>query len=217
MIDVKATGREALLRRAAAVRSFHGDRREGRPIMNADRFDDVHTIAVLADCHIHPDAGIDWPPSVAQALAGAELIVTLGDMGETRGLEALAAVAPVIGVMGEDDGADPRTAPVARVLEVSGVRIGCVFDPMARGLATNKEPLVAIDDDGAARAGLFGGPVDVVLYASTHDPEICAYESALWVNPGSLTLPNGKDRGARGAFAWLTIDAGAAKARIARL
>jgi hypothetical protein len=185
--------------------------------MTPDRFEDVGKIAVLADCHIHPAAGIDWPPGTAAALEGAQLIVTLGDMGESGGLDALAAVAPVIGVRGEDDGEDPRTAPSSRVLEISGLRIGCVFDPMARGLATNKEPLVAVDDGGAARARLFGGPVDVVLYASTHDPEICAFESALWVNPGSLTLPNGKDRGARGAFAWLTIEAGAPRARIASL
>jgi hypothetical protein len=185
--------------------------------MTPDRFDAVRTIAIVADCHIHPDAGIDWPPGTADALAGADLIVTLGDMGEPRGLATLAAVAPVIGVRGEDDGDDPRTAPAARVLEISGLRIGCVFDPMRAGLATNKEPLVAVDDGGQARARLFGGGVDVVLYASTHDPEICAFEGALWVNPGSLTLPNGKDRGARGAFARLTIEAGAPKAQIVRI
>ncbi|HEY5071044.1 MAG TPA: metallophosphoesterase family protein [Caulobacteraceae bacterium] len=185
--------------------------------MTPDRFADVRTIAVIADCHIHPDAGIDWPEGIAEALGGADLIVTLGDMGEARGLEALAAVAPLIGVRGEDDGEDPRTAPAARVLEIAGLRIGCVFDPMAAGLATHKEPLVAVDDGGAAQARRFGGGVAVVLYASTHDPEICAFEGALWINPGSLTLPNGKDRGVRGSFARLTIEAGAPKARIIRI
>lgn len=185
--------------------------------MTPDRFDAVRTIAVVADCHIHPDAGIDWPPGTTEVLSGAELIVTLGDMGERRGLDALAAVAPVIGVRGEDDGDDPRTAPAVRVLEIGSVRIGCVFDPMAAGLATNKEPLVAIDDAGAARARLFDGPVDAVLYASTHDPEVCAFEGALWVNPGSLTLPNGKDRGTRGSFARLTLEGGTPKAQIIRI
>ncbi|MHB8530116.1 MAG: metallophosphoesterase family protein [Caulobacteraceae bacterium] len=185
--------------------------------MTPDRFDNARRIAVLADCHIHPAAGIDWPAAALRAMAGADLILTLGDMGESSGLGALAAIAPVIGVRGEDDGEDPRTAPRARVIEAGGVRIGAVFDPMAAGLATNKEPLVAVDDGGAARARLFGGAVSVVLYASTHDPEAHAFEGALWVNPGSITLPNGKDRGEAGAFAWLTIENGSASARIVRV
>ncbi len=185
--------------------------------MTPDRFDDVRKIAVVADCHIHPAAGIDWPASALDAMAGAQLIVSLGDMGESVGLEALAAIAPVIGVAGEDDEADPRTAPRMRVIEAGGVRIGAVFDPMAAGLAVNKEPLVAVDDGGAARARVFGGEVDVILYASTHDPEVHPFEGALWVNPGSVTLPNGKERGAAGAFAWLTVEGGQAKARIVRI
>ncbi len=185
--------------------------------MTPDRFADARRIAVLADCHIHPGAGIVWPSAAIAALAGADLIVTLGDMGEASGLDALAAVAPVIGVRGEDDGEDARTAPRARVIEAQGVRIGAVFDPMAAGLATYKEPLVAVDDGGAARTRLFGGAVDVILYASTHDPQVHPFEGTLWVNPGSVTLPNGKDRGEPGAFAWLALDAGGATARIVRV
>jgi putative phosphoesterase len=185
--------------------------------MTSDRFDDVSRIAVLADCHIHPAAGIDWPAGLAEALAGADLIVTLGDMGEAVGLAALAAIAPVIGVAGEDDEADPRTAVKSRVIEIGSIRVGCVFDPTAAGLATTAGPLVAVDDGGAARARVFGGPVKVVLYASTHDPASHPFEGSLWVNPGSLTLPNGKEHGEAGAFAWLTLEGGEAKAKIARL
>ncbi|HEV2364495.1 MAG TPA: metallophosphoesterase family protein [Caulobacteraceae bacterium] len=141
----------------------------------------------------------------------------MGIWARPKGLEALAAIAPLVGVRGEDDEEDPRTAPEARVIEVAdGVSIGAVFNPMKAGLATNTEPLVAVDDGGAARARLFGGPVAVVLYASTHDPEVHPFEGTLWVNPGSLTLPNGKDKGEKGAFAWLEIDAGAARARVVR-
>ncbi len=185
--------------------------------MTLDTFDDVRKIAVVADCHIHPAAGIEWPAAALAAMAGADLIVSLGDMGEVSGLEALAAIAPVVGVRGEDDGDDPRTAPRTRVIEAGGIRIGAVFDPMAAGLATTKEPLVAVDDGGAARERLFGGKVDVVLYASTHDPEVHPFEGALWVNPGSVTLPNGKERGVAGAFAWLTLEGGKAKASIVRV
>ena len=43
-------------------------------------------IAVLADCHIHPGGGPEFPPGVLEALAGVDLIVTLGDMGEAAAL-----------------------------------------------------------------------------------------------------------------------------------
>jgi len=185
--------------------------------MTADEFSNVGEIAVLADCHIHPGGGVDWPAAALEALAGADLIVTLGDMGEARGLEALAAVAPVIGVKGADDGDDPRTAPAARVLEAVGVRIGCVFDPVAAGLAVGSAPLVPVEAFAAAEARLFGRPVTVVLYASTHAPAIDDLEGRLWVNPGSATLPAGQERGAGGTLARLTIEAGVAKARIASL
>ena len=180
--------------------------------MTPDRFEAVRRIAVVADCHIHPGAGIDWPPAALAAMAGADLIVSLGDMGEVAGLEALAAIGPLIGVKGEDDGADPRTAPRVRVIEAGGVRIGAVFDPMAAGLAVNKEPLVAVDDGGAARARVFGGPVDVVLYASTHDPEVHPFEGALWVNPGNVLLAK-RERGEAGTSPGL----GKAKASIVRV
>jgi putative phosphoesterase len=185
--------------------------------MTPDRFETARAIAVVADCHIHPGAGIDWPAAALAALAGADLIVTVGDMGEAAGLAALAAIAPVVGVKGDDDEDDPRTAPVARVIEAGGLRIGAVFDPTHSGLATTKAPLVAVDDGGAARERLFGGPVQVVLYASTHDAEIHPFEGTLWVNPGSITLPNRKEAGEPGTFAWLTLEGGQAKARIVRL
>lgn len=182
--------------------------------MTPDRFDHVRDIAVLADCHIHPGDGIDWPPAVLDALAGADLIVTLGDMGEASGLAALATVAPVIGVRGADDGDDPRTAPRARVVEAGGVRIGCVFDAVGAGLATGRDPIAAADGAATAEARLFGRPVAVVLHASTHAPSIEEAAGRLWINPGSATLP--AEKGA-GAFVRLAVGAGPAEARIVRI
>jgi hypothetical protein len=174
--------------------------------MPTDRFENVRRIAVLADCHIHPGGGRNWPPAVLKALAQAELIVTLGDMGEPSGLEALAAIAPVIGVHGGDDGEDARTAPPARVLEIAGHRLGCVFDPVRSGLASASEPLIPAEDMAQVETALFGAPVDVLLYASTHAPAVGKAAARLWVNPGSATLPAD---GACGAFAWLELASGA--------
>jgi len=73
-----------------------------------DTYPNARTIAVVADCHIHPPR-IAFPEAALEAMSGADLIVTLGDMGETSGLDQLAAIAPVVGVLGGDDQPIPVT------------------------------------------------------------------------------------------------------------
>jgi putative phosphoesterase len=170
-------------------------------------------IAVLADCHIHPAAGIDWPAGALDKLAGVDRILTLGDMGEAVGLEALKAIAPVAGVLGEDD--EPgEIDTLTLTLQEGGLYIGCVFDPVIANLAESKAPFVAEADYMEAEEDLFDGPLDVLLCASTHKAGITDVGGRLTVDPGSLTLPDGKDAGARGTFARLTIENGVARAEI---
>ncbi len=166
---------------------------------------DPRTIAVLADCHNHPPK-IDWPPAALAALAGVDLIVTLGDMGERSGLEALAAIAPVTGVRGQDDQDDPRTAEQVRRLEFGAVAIGCVFDPSRHGLAGG---------DAAAAKRVFGGPIDVLLRASTHVASQSRANGHLEVDPGSVTLP--AEGEPSGSFALLRLDGDRCEAEIVRL
>ena len=160
------------------------------------------TIAVLADCHIHPARGLDWPPALLERLAGVDLIVTLGDMGEAAGLEALGAIAPVIGVRGADDGEDERTAPKSRLLSLRGAHIGCVFDAVRAGLAAEREPWAFAADCERTETELFGRRVDLVLHAGTHRPTVETCGGRLVVNPGSATLP---DDHAPAAFAPITL------------
>jgi predicted phosphodiesterase len=146
--------------------------------------------AVLADCHIHPGGGPEFPPHVLAALADSHLIVTLGDMGESSGLDQLEAIAPVVGVRGQDDADDPRTAEPALVLKAGHLRIGCVFDATAAGLATSSDPFVPAPDIEARCEALFGMPIDLLLHAATHkagSDAIGARGKA--VNPGSAVLP----------------------------
>lgn len=66
------------------------------------------TLTVLADCHIH-EGGPQFPPALFPKLQGVDLIVTLGDMGDSSALDQLQEIARVLGVRGQDDAEDIRT------------------------------------------------------------------------------------------------------------
>jgi len=166
------------------------------------------TFAVLADCHIHPGGGPEFPQALLDALAGVDLIVTLGDMGERAGLDQLEAIAPVLGVRGQDDAEDPRTDAPAMVLQSGDLDIGCVFDATAAGLATSSDPFVEAPDAKAASNRLFGRHVDILLHAATHKADQAQFGSkGVALNPGSALLPG---EGARPTFLRVTTRPGCA-------
>jgi putative phosphoesterase len=159
-------------------------------------------IAVLADCHIHA-GGPQFPPALFDQLAGVDLIVTLGDMGEASGLDQLAAITPVVGVRGQDDSDDPRTEARLMVLKSGRYDIGCVFDATAAGLASSSDPFVTAQHGAQVSTELFGVHVDVLLHAGTHKPDEAQFGprgSAL--NPGSAVLPA---EGAKPSFLLLKV------------
>lgn len=165
------------------------------------------TFAVIADCHIHPGGGPQFPPIVLSALQGVDLIVTLGDMGDVAGLDQLDAIAPVVGVHGEDDEEDPRTSSPLLVLTAGDLAVGCVFDAKTAGLAASLEPFTAAADAPEAVRRLFGRDVDLLLYASTHRPGSGVFGPGRQaLNPGSAVLPAG---GAAPSFAKVTLADGA--------
>lgn len=169
----------------------------------------ARSFIVLADCHIHPAQGIDWPRAALDSFDGADLFVTLGDMGERAGLDALARLAPVVGVRGRDDEDDPRTAPRLRVLEAAGLRLGCVFDPIEADVALQVDPLVCASSQ--TLESLFGSQLDALLWASTHTPSLERAVGRLHINPGSVTLPS---KGAPASFARLIVANGGIEAEI---
>ena len=146
-------------------------------------------LAVLADCHVHA-GGPQFPDALFPRLQGADLIVTLGDMGEKSALDRLEEIAPVLGVRGQDDVDDIRTRRPVLVLAGEGRRIGCVFDAKAAGLAEDVDPFIPADHAAETCRRLFGGPVDILLHAATHRSDEARFGiggSAL--NPGSAVLP----------------------------
>jgi len=148
-------------------------------------------IGLISDTH-----GLLRPEALA-FLKGSDAIVHGGDIGNAGILEALAAIAPLTVVRGNND----REAWAEGIAETEqavfgGVRLCAIHDLSQLGI-----------DPRAAG-------VRVVVSGHSHKPKIEERDGVLYVNPGSagprrFKLPI--------SVAELRIDAGAVTARIAEL
>ncbi|MDP9990948.1 putative phosphoesterase [Variovorax boronicumulans] len=151
----------------------------------------MHRIGLISDTH-----GLLRPEATA-FLQGCDFIVHGGDIGNAGILEALAAIAPLTVVRGNND-REPWADGIAEseFLKVGGVVIYAIHD------------LSQIDIDPA------GAGVRVVVSGHSHKPKIEERDGVLYVNPGSagprrFKLPI--------AVAELIVDGNAVSARIVEL
>jgi putative phosphoesterase len=108
-------------------------------------------------------------PTVFQALAGVELILHAGDVGDGV-LEELAVIAPVLAVQGNTD-PPRRELPKSRAQSIEGVRIH-MSHGHELGSPTPEKLLAAYD-------------ADVIVYGHTHR-QLVQQAGARWVvNPGA--------------------------------
>ena len=146
---------------------------------------------MISDTH-----GLVRPEALA-ALRGVALIVHAGDVGGPEVLEALAAIAPVVAVRGNNDrGAWARRLPPTHDLVVGAARIHVLHD------------LHELRGDPARAA------YTVVIAGHSHRPRIERRDGVLYLNPGSagprrFSLPI--------AVARLTVGRAGLRARILEL
>lgn len=149
-------------------------------------------IGLISDTH-----GLLRPEAV-EALRGSDRILHAGDIGDPAILDALAALAPVDAVRGNND-TDPWAAdlPATRVVRVGGIAIYMLHDVTE----------LPARPPGAA--------VDVIVAGHSHRPLVeRGVDGVLRVNPGSagrrrFRLPISVGR--------LLIERGAARASIIEL
>lgn len=119
-------------------------------------------IGLLSDTH-----GLLRPEALA-FLRGSDAIVHAGDIGDPAILEALAALAPLTAVRGNNDhGPWAASLPEVAMLQVAGVRLCVIHD------------LSQLARDPAAEG------VQVVVSGHSHKPIAETRSGVLYVNPGS--------------------------------
>jgi putative phosphoesterase len=119
-------------------------------------------IGVISDTH-----GL-MRPEALQALAGSQLIIHAGDVGDPGILDALRTIAPVVAVRGNvDKGALASALPEYELIEESEVSIYVLHD------------VKQLDLDPAA-AG-----INAVISGHSHKPSIHTAGGVLYLNPGS--------------------------------
>jgi uncharacterized protein len=119
-------------------------------------------IGVVSDTH-----GL-YRPQVAEALAGVERILHLGDVGKISVLEELAKIAPVTAVRGNVD----RSGTCGELPETDVVLIADRYVYMLHDLS-------ALHLDPAA------GKFAAVLFGHSHVPNFYTRKGVLYFNPGS--------------------------------
>jgi putative phosphoesterase len=128
-------------------------------------------VGLISDTH-----GLLRPEALA-AMAGCDHIVHAGDIGDADVLAALARLAPVTAVRGNNDSA----AWADGIPEADMVKVGDAWIYVVHDLAE-----LDIDPEAAG--------VDVVVAGHSHKPAIERRGDVLYVNPGSagprrFTLP----------------------------
>ncbi|WP_028204210.1 metallophosphoesterase family protein [Paraburkholderia nodosa] len=107
-------------------------------------------------------------PELLAFVEGADAIVHAGDICGQRVLDALAAIAPLTAVRGNNDhGAWAEALPVQTTVALAGVRLAVVHE------------LRDLQGDPAADG------IAVVVSGHSHKPALETREGVLYVNPGS--------------------------------
>jgi uncharacterized protein len=150
-------------------------------------------VVVLADTHA-PRRWRACPPRVAEQLRGADLILHAGDVCTAPVLAELAEYAPVVAVLGNNDGPDVARwgAAATAELELEGLSVAMVHDS---GPAVGRLARMRRAFPGA----------DLVVFGHSHIPLDESAHGLRIFNPGS---PTDRRREPHGTLGVLRIESG---------
>jgi hypothetical protein len=153
-------------------------------------------VGLVSDTHL-PQRLRRLPASLFDALAGVDLLLHAGDVGELGVLDALSALAPVVAVHGNDDTeAAQRELPYSQVVALAGRRLLLCHShhpDRAQELAQRAGDAWAPKLNQRALAGAAAG-ASIVVFGHTHIPMAVRHNGCLLVNPGAIAPPNARMR-----------------------
>jgi putative phosphoesterase len=138
-------------------------------------------VGVVSDTH-----GLVRAEAV-EALAGVDVLLHAGDIGDNQVLKELQTLAPVFAVRGNVDGGWARLLPERRLLDLGGAGVLLLHDRALVGSRPFETEVRATK--AAARVGRAGGggPAGdrVIVFGHSHQPFAESRDGILWFNPGS--------------------------------
>ena len=171
----------------------------------------MQRIGVISDTHLSETGRRSIPGRVFEYFRDVDTILHAGDFTSRRAFNDLAAIAPVIGVRGNNDPAHLEL-PRSRRFESEGVVIGlCHGD---RGQARHEKPLGQFPGNNSTAANAlslfeFEDDINCLIFGHSHNPMLMWHRiegrEVLLLNPGS---PTDKRFGPHYGCALLTIDGG---------
>jgi hypothetical protein len=169
----------------------------------------VARIGLIADTHL-PQRLSALPEAVFSALAGVDLILHAGDVGELRVLDSLSAIAPVLAVHGNDETEEAqRELPYQQLISVGGLRLLLThahYPDRAEEMAARRDDRWATKLERRAAMGRRAG-AQIVVFGHTHIPFALTWGDTILVNPGGIASGNYFTRQLLRSVARLLIDA----------
>ncbi len=164
-------------------------------------------IGLVSDTHV-PQRCRKLPPALFDALAGVDLILHAGDVGELAVLDELGAVAPTAGVFGNDDSAEARrTLPYQLVVSAAGRRVllwhGHFEDRAEEAASRSGDAFGPKLARIAAQARAAGA--QAAVFGHWHIPLVRRMDGVLLVNPGAVASGNEVTRQLRQTVALMTV------------
>ncbi len=148
----------------------------------------IKSIGIISDTHM-PARWKSLHQIIFQVLAGVDLVLHAGDVGELWVLDELSTIAPVIAVHGNDE-TDEATAalPYQQVIVVGGHRILLTHShypdravEMEKRKIDSWHPKLSRLAAWAQRHGC-----SMVVYGHTHIPMFLQYDGVWIINPGGI-------------------------------
>ena len=152
-------------------------------------------IGLISDTHI-PSMGAEPPSQVVRAFEGVDLILHAGHVEIASCIRWLERIAPVTATTSWLEGtgeALPRVNTI-KVVEAENHTIGMCHELILKSLGDDVIPgaigraFPPGESLPNALQGIFGKPVDIVVFGYTHEAMVETHQGVLFVNPGSPSL-----------------------------